>query len=77
MIVDPDFNLEQLLVQKQWLAGKTGMNIDDQSLIKNPWVFNENGTFMTMKDKHHGTWTIENNNLIKLKWESFNGYADY
>ena len=29
-----------------------------------------------MKDKHHGTWTIKND-LIKLKWVSVDGYADF
>jgi hypothetical protein len=32
---------------------------------------------MTMKDKHHGTWTTEENSLLKLKWFSVEGYASF
>ena len=32
---------------------------------------------MTMRDKHYGTWTTENNNLIRLKWDSVDGNATY
>ena len=44
---------------------------------KNPWVFNLDRTFMTMRDKHHGTWKTEGNNMLKMVWKSVNGYADF
>lgn len=73
------------MVKNQWLAGKISGNFIGKFFIKgsgedpskNPWVFNDDGTFMTMKDKHHGTWTTQNDNILKLRWESINGFADF
>ena len=77
MEVDPLFNLDSLMIEKQWLAGKTGLHITDESLIKNPWIFNQNGTFMTMRDKHHGVWSTESNNLLNLRWNSYDSHASF
>lgn len=78
-------DLAKLLVLNQMLAGKVNDNFiarfftkgGGEDPQKNPWVFNDDGTFMTMKDKHHGTWTTENDQILKLKWESINGYATF
>lgn len=32
---------------------------------------------MTMKDKHHGTWSTEANNTLKLEWKSIKGFATF
>ena len=63
-----------MLSSNQWYAGP---NPSDGA---NPWKFKEDGTFVTLKDDHGGTWNIDNSgveNILKLKWDTVNGYADF
>ena len=40
--------------------------INDESFCKNPWVFNQDGTYFIMRDKKHGKWIVEDNSLLKM-----------
>jgi len=54
--VTPD--LEQVLINYQWQAGKKDFFSGEENFAKNPWVFNPDHTFITLRDKHHGTWSV-------------------
>ena len=62
-----------MLLKNAWHAGK-GANCGEESYHKNPWRFFTNGYFATLRDEHHGVWTVTGNR-VNLTWRSADGWA--
>ena len=65
-----------MLCETSVLAGSSPFD------FKNPWKYNLDGYFVTLKDKHRGEWKLEiedkgNELIIMLRnyWKSNDGYA--
>ena len=65
-----DKALNNKIIKSDWLAGWTPE--DGQ----NPWKFYEDGSFKTLKDSHGGKWWVENS-ILKLRWTTVDGYAEF
>jgi hypothetical protein len=66
--------LKKILSDNAWLAGT---NPHDG---QNPWQFNADGTFKTLKDGQHGTynvWMANGKPAVTLEWKSTKGWAEF
>ena len=64
-------DLFNMILSSSWLAGDNPLDRE------NPWEFRYDGTFTTLKDDHGGKWHIDSSNILKLKWTTVDGYADF
>lgn len=71
--------LTNFVANNKWSAGayeKPG----DESFKSNPWKFNQNGTFVTERDGHHGTWEVKDQGgrlELIMGWKNHDGWAKF